>query len=140
MIPELKPGQIVCPKCNGRGLWERDHGLIQGTCLECYGRGWIWEPKVEGPNELTEANLIVALEKFRACEAEEDIEAQDKLNEVDLIAAAKKIVDQREPGDDSPIIMKKVQEPEPEPMSCPKCHKAYKLKWALDRHVAKCRK
>ena len=115
MIPELKPGQIVCPKCNGRGLWERDHGLIQGTCLECYGRGWIWEPKVEGPNELTEANLIVALEKFRACEAEEDIEAQDKLNEAGLM-------------------------PEPAPMSCPKCHKAYKLKWALDRHVAKCRK
>ena len=156
MVMILKEGQSVCPKCNGKGLWERDHGLIQGTCLECYGRGWVWEPKPEEPEEelrplitqfpsqigeskqIEEEDLIAAIEKIKANPAEElsappwgaDFEDNPE-NDAEIAAL---IIEAQDKLTEAGLM------PEPNPMTCPKCGKPYLLKWRLDLHVAKCRK
>ena len=39
--------RITCPECNGKGIWERDGGLVYGTCEYCKG-----EKTVEVTDEL----------------------------------------------------------------------------------------
>lgn len=36
--PELKEGEIICPKCKGKYCIENEEGPI-GTCNKCHGKG-----------------------------------------------------------------------------------------------------
>ena len=37
----------LCPECKGKGIWERDGGLVYGTCETCQG-----EKTIEAPMDL----------------------------------------------------------------------------------------